>query len=520
MKDNTPSTELSYNDLPEMVDIVGVSFRTAGKIYYFASGGVICHEGEHAVVETTRGAEYGIVTLANHPVPKKDLVLPLRSVIRVATPEDDQRFEQNAKREEEAYTIATQKIAEHKLDMKLVDVEYTFDNSKLLFYFTADDRVDFRELVKDLASVFRTRIELRQIGIRDEAKMMGGLGICGRVFCCHSFLGDFAQVTIKMAKEQNLSLNAAKISGACGKLMCCLRYEHESYQQEIALTPKVDSHVTTPDGPGTVVSTDPLRGICNVRLDKTTDNTTAPYHRDLLNRPENPATAPVVIADKAERPTKSETAPRGDRTDRTERTERAERNDRNERNDRHSRHNRASTEAAPEQIKADKTELIEKAESSTTVTADAAEQSQRNERGDRRGGRHGRGRHDSRKKSESKGEPKPTESKAAEPKGAADSKASGKPAEELHSAHSQKADKNERKDRPAHKQPRPQSGEKKPESKFDVKFGGGQLPAEPKGEENKSGSHSGGHGRHHHHRRGGKGEKKNEKKPQKTENNN
>ena len=491
MKDTTPSNELTYNDLPELVDIVGISFRTAGKVYYFSSNGIICHEGEHAIVETTRGAEYGIVTLANHLVPKKDLVLPLRSIVRVATPEDDVRFEQNTRREEEAYTVASQKIAEHKLDMKLVDVEYTFDNSKLLFYFTADDRVDFRDLVKDLASVFRTRIELRQIGIRDEAKMMGGLGICGREFCCHSFLGDFAQVTIKMAKEQNLSLNAAKISGACGKLMCCLRYEHESYQQEIALTPKVDSHVTTPDGPGVVVSSDPLRGICNVRLDKTTDNTTAPYHRDLLNRPENPTTAPASTVESFNKP---EPAPRKERAEH------------------HGRPSRSAMEQTPEH------EPIVPV-STTPETADTHEsqKTESSERKDHHNGRHGgqKGRQDHRRKQENKGDRKH----------GSESKSTEKTAHEKHSAPAPKSDKVDKggnvapKDDSVKKQNRHPHVDKKSDSKFDVKFGGGELAADPKGNDGGHAPRASGD-RRHHHRRGGKNEKKNEKKPQKTENNN
>ncbi len=481
--------ELTYNDLPDEVDIVGISFRTAGKIYYFAALGVICKEGQHAIVETARGAEYGIVSQENHLVPKAELVLPLRSVIRVATPEDDERFIQNAKREEEAYTIAVQKIADHKLDMKLVDVEYTFDNSKLLFYFTSDDRVDFRDLVKDLASVFRTRIELRQIGIRDEAKMMGGLGICGREFCCHSFLGDFAQVTIKMAKEQNLSLNAAKISGACGKLMCCLRYEHESYQQEIALTPKTDSRVTTPDGPGTVVSTEPLKGICTVRLDGAPDGETARYHRDLLNQPGNPE-KPVTTAPKAEGPAPAERAPK------TEATPAAPR--------RENRRPEPKAEAKAE------TKLAPEAAPAEEKRSDAPAS------GDRRGrSSHGRGRGDRNERNErndrndrnrGRGESKPADDKSSE-----------------------NAPRGDRRDRPAQKPGRSEGrgenrpadrAEKKTESKFDAKFAGGPLPEAKSGEESKSEGRA--PGRHRpHHRRGGRGNDKNsEKKPQKTENNN
>lgn len=247
-------------------EIVGIRFKNGGKIYYFDSQGIELHAGESAIVETARGIEYGSVALANKTLPVSELVMPLRPVIRKATPDDARKYEENGAKEAEAAKIFEQKIVEHKLEMKLVDVEYTFDNSKLLFYFTSDGRVDFRELVKDLASVFRTRIELRQIGIRDETKMLGGLGVCGRPFCCKKFLDDFGQVTIKMAKEQNLSLNSQKISGACGRLMCCLRYEHEAYEDALKNLPKIDSYVETPDGNGTVTELVPLAGIVKVRL--------------------------------------------------------------------------------------------------------------------------------------------------------------------------------------------------------------------------------------------------------------
>ena len=248
------------------VDVVGIRFRGAGKVYYFAPGEVKLRNGDHAVVETARGLEYGYVVVGNTQVDESEIVPPLRPVIRAATKEDDDRHAENTKKEEEAFTICVKKIADHKLEMKLVDVEYTFDCSKLLFYFTSDGRVDFRELVKDLASVFRTRIELRQIGIRDEAKTIGGLGVCGRPFCCHTFLSDFVQVSIKMAKEQNLSLNSTKISGTCGRLMCCLRYEHEAYQAEIKLMPAVDSTVKTEDGVGVVTEINPIAGLVKVKI--------------------------------------------------------------------------------------------------------------------------------------------------------------------------------------------------------------------------------------------------------------
>ena len=262
------------------VEVVGVKFKETGKVYYFDPSGHTVSEGEHVIVETARGIEFGDVVIANRMVDERDTVQPLRTIMRIATAEDCAIREANAKKEKEAFGICQQKIKDHNLEMKLVDVEYTFDNSKLLFYFTADGRVDFRELVKDLASVFRTRIELRQIGIRDEAKMMGGLGVCGRPFCCSTFLSDFVQVSIKMAKEQSLSLNSAKISGACGRLMCCLRYEHDTYEYEIKRTPPVDTLVRTVDGVGTVTEISPLQGTIKVRLAATPEVQPKSYKRE------------------------------------------------------------------------------------------------------------------------------------------------------------------------------------------------------------------------------------------------
>lgn len=271
-----------FEEPPEDRTVIGVKFRTSAKVYYFDPDGKTYPEGAHAIVETARGQEYGLVAQTNHVVSGREIVLPLRKALRVATPEDDAHEKENVRRAEEAFGIGVAKIAEHGLDMKLIDTEYTFDNGKLLFYFTSDGRVDFRELVKDLASVFRCRIELRQMGIRDEAKILGGLGICGRPFCCHAFLPDFVQVSIKMAKEQNLALNSAKISGACGRLMCCLRYEYDAYIEEGRLTPKVDALVNTPDGIGIVVESKPLTGMVKVKsLD---DNAGMPrvYRREQL----------------------------------------------------------------------------------------------------------------------------------------------------------------------------------------------------------------------------------------------
>ena len=248
------------------VEIIGINFREAGKIYFFAPGKHKLAVGDKVIVDTARGVEIGTVKTANKLVSESEIVSPLKEIGRPATAEDLERDAKNKQAELDAAIICKKKIQNHGLDMSLVAAEYTFDNSKLIFYFTCETRVDFRELVKDLASTFRTRIELRQIGIRDEAKMMGGLGICGRKFCCAGFLADFVQVSIKMAKEQNFSLNSAKISGACGRLMCCLRYEHETYEDAIRRTPPVGSTVKTADGVGTVTETRPLAEEIRVKI--------------------------------------------------------------------------------------------------------------------------------------------------------------------------------------------------------------------------------------------------------------
>ena len=263
------------------VEIVGVRFKAAGKVYYFDPDGAVYRENDEVIVETARGIEFGFVVTANRIVMASDIVSPLKKILRMATEEDRAHYEENNRRREEAFAVCKEKIIEHGIDMKLIDVEYTFDNNKLLFYFTADGRVDFRELVKDLASIFRTRIELRLIGIRDEAKLMGGLGGCGRPVCCHSFLSDFVQVSIKMAKEQNLSLNSAKISGTCGRLMCCLRYEYDVYEEEIRKTPKMDAVVETPDGEAVVYEVIPLAGLVRVKfIGNRSDMPPKLYHRD------------------------------------------------------------------------------------------------------------------------------------------------------------------------------------------------------------------------------------------------
>jgi cell fate regulator YaaT (PSP1 superfamily) len=249
-----------------MSEIIGVRFKNVGKIYYFDPSGMQLKNGQKVIVETARGVECGEVALENREVDPESLVSPLKSIIRVATDKDLAVCEANRKKEKEAFKICLNKIAKHKLEMKLIDVEYTFDNNKILFYFTADGRVDFRELVKDLASVFRTRIELRQIGVRDESKILGGLGVCGRPFCCSTFLGDFQPVSIKMAKEQSLSLNPSKISGTCGRLMCCLKYEQDVYEKLLRTSPKMGAFVKPPDGNGFVIDLNLLTGTYRVRL--------------------------------------------------------------------------------------------------------------------------------------------------------------------------------------------------------------------------------------------------------------
>ena len=251
-----------------MIKVIGVRFRHVGKIYYFDPKDYPVCEGDHVIVETARGIEYGFVVLGPREVSEDKVVQPLKSVIRIATPKDDAREENNRKKEKEAFQICLKKIHEHNLEMKLIEAEYTFDNNKVLFYFTADGRIDFRELVKDLAAVFKTRIELRQIGVRDETKILGGIGICGRPLCCHTFLSEFAPVSIKMAKEQNLSLNPTKISGVCGRLMCCLKNEQETYEYLNKKLPAVGDYVTTPDGlKGEVSSVNVLRQLVKVLVD-------------------------------------------------------------------------------------------------------------------------------------------------------------------------------------------------------------------------------------------------------------
>ena len=262
-----------------MAVVIGVRFKEVGKIYYFDPDQKDYSLGELVIVETARGVECGTVAIANKEVADESIVKPLKKVVRSANKEDLRRMEENRQKEKRAYRICQEKINANKLEMKLVGVEYAFDNSKILFYFTADGRVDFRELVKDLASVFRTRIGLRQIGVRDEAKMLGGLGICGRPFCCSSFLGEFQPVSIKMAKEQGLSLNPTKISGTCGRLMCCLKYEQPAYEELLRTTPKVGAVVNTPDGRGVVKEVSLLTGQLKVNLQSSDEGVLSVYDK-------------------------------------------------------------------------------------------------------------------------------------------------------------------------------------------------------------------------------------------------
>ena len=263
-----------------MTNIIGVRFKNMGKVYYFDAAGHKAEKGDHVIVETSRGIECGEVAMANRDMADEEILQPLRPVVRIATPADVKRAEENAAREEEAMEICAKRIAAHELDMKLISAECAFDGSKILFYFSAEGRVDFRNLVKDLAGIFHTRIELRQIGVRDEAKMLGGLGICGQPLCCSQFLTDFHPVSIKMAKEQGLSLNPTKISGTCGRLMCCLKYEQEAYSSLLKITPRQGALVNTAEGRGTVVDVNLLTGALKVRLDKAPDSPPIAVHRN------------------------------------------------------------------------------------------------------------------------------------------------------------------------------------------------------------------------------------------------
>ena len=299
-----------------MIEIISVRFKNGGKQYYFNPNGLKFEEGDGVIVETSRGVEFGECVQANSMIDEMELTAPLRPVLRPATPEDRETVEKNKEKEEKAFQICQEKITEHGLDMKLVEVEYSFEGNKILFFFTSEGRVDFRALVKDLAGTLHARIELRQIGVRDEAKMLGGLGICGRPFCCSQFLNEFQPVSIKMAKTQNLSLNPTKISGTCGRLMCCLKYEQEAYEDLIKTAPKADSFVETPDGAGTVTNVNLLRETVQVRLDNDPE-TARYYHNTELNvvrsgkgrRPDDYVEPPLEELAKLRRPKEEDEIP-------------------------------------------------------------------------------------------------------------------------------------------------------------------------------------------------------------------
>lgn len=283
-----------------MTEVVSVRFKNKGKVYFFEPAGIVVASGDSVIVETAKGLEFAECTIGNHFVDDGAVILPLRPVVRVATGEDHKRADENKKKESEAFSICQEKIIKHDMDMKLVDVEYNFEGNKILFFFTSDGRVDFRDLVKDLASVFKMRIELRQIGVRDEARMLGGLGICGKQFCCTQFLDEFQPVSIKMAKTQGLSLNPAKISGTCGRLMCCLKYEQNAYEDLIKKAPKVDAFVETQMGKGTVIGINLLRGTAKVRLENPMDTTLKTFAFDEIEVLGGKAKRAEYIAARAE----------------------------------------------------------------------------------------------------------------------------------------------------------------------------------------------------------------------------
>ena len=365
-----------------MVNVIGVRFENAGKLYFFDPGQLWPTPGDYVLVETSRGVEFGEVVTGIKEIDDAMLQSPLKPVVRIATAEDIQHNKDNKAAEKEAYQVCQKKISEHKLDMKLVSVEYTFDNSKILFYFTANGRVDFRSLVKDLASVFKTRIELRQIGVRDEAKMLGGLGICGRPICCGTFLGDFQPVSIKMAKEQNLSLNPTKISGVCGRLMCCLKYEQDQYEQIRKKMPKVGKEVITPEGPGVVWDLNVIKETVRVRIQKGDSSELKDFPMEEVQRPgqqhvrrEEPEAAPVEAAPAAEETPAGEEQPanreRPAREERKPRREEGEKAERREKRESRREDRRAKPESA--EVTPKKEQPAEKPAEETAAAPAAAE---------------------------------------------------------------------------------------------------------------------------------------------------
>ena len=393
-----------------MIKVIGVRFRKAGKVYYFDPLDFDIKQGSNVIVETARGVEYGFVVLAPKEVEEDKVIQPLKPAIRPATPEDDEIERANKEKEKEAFKVCLEKIRKHELEMKLIDCEYTFDNNKVLFYFTADGRIDFRELVKDLAAVFKTRIELRQIGVRDETKILGGIGVCGRPLCCHSYLTDFVPVSIKMAKEQNLSLNPTKISGVCGRLMCCLKHEEETYEDLNRNLPHAGDRVTCPDGvQGEVSSVNVLRQLVKVVVEKGDSKEIHEYkaddirfvrkgHRQVKEEVSAEELRALELMEKQdkmdteaeEKPAKGQRKERPNREERRERKERGERENREENKARGERESREERRERKERLRQERAEKeSEKAESALTVPESRQEgvkegAQERKERSDRK----------------------------------------------------------------------------------------------------------------------------------------
>ena len=380
-----------------MATVIGVRFKKAGKVYYFDPCDFWPKPGQNVVVETARGVEFGEVVTGARSVSDEQIVSPLKKVVRIATEEDEQRAEYNARREEEAFRICQEKVAKHKLEMKLVSVEYTFDNSKIIFYFTANGRVDFRELVNDLASVFKMRIELRQIGVRDEAKMLGGLGSCGRPICCGAFLGDFQPVSIKMAKEQNLSLNPTKISGLCGRLMCCLKYEQDTYEKTLKRVPRVGKDIVTPDGVGVITEINAIRERVKVRIRVGDDDSfeVREYAIDEVRKP-GPDDAPAI----RETPKPQERKPQGKRTPIPEQSEESEEEPKRKRYPHQKAPKNLSTDQFLEKLK----ETSDAPEAGEGEGAEAPKEHKRSRRRGGRGRKRGEGKAEGAEKSQSEGE--------------------------------------------------------------------------------------------------------------------
>jgi len=432
-----------------MATVIGVRFKKAGKVYYFDPCEFWPKPGQNVIVETARGIEFGEVVTAARSVSDEQLVSPLKKVVRIATEEDEQRAAFNAKREEEAFRVCQEKVAKHKLEMKLVSVEYTFDNSKIIFYFTANGRVDFRDLVKDLAGVFKMRIELRQIGVRDEAKMLGGLGSCGRPICCGAFLGDFQPVSIKMAKEQNLSLNPTKISGQCGRLMCCLKYEQDTYEQTLKRVPKVGKDIVTPDGVGVITEINAIRERVKVRIRVDDDNfELREYSMDDVRKPgpdDKPAAREVPKPQEKRQPAKKTPIPAE-----TEAEAAAEEEE--------PKKKRYPHQKAPKNLSTDQfLEQLKEKEATMGETADdkeAADENGKGEGGHKRSRRRGgRGRH------RGEGQQAYAEGETPKPENAQQNKPAGERRRNEHKGESKPEHKGEGRDSRPHHRPKQAGGE-------------------------------------------------------------